>query len=68
MSLRRLKFRPPIYSSKGRIALLLILFILFLNAIYHLNKTNYPEDIYTQNKVEDLVREKGIAKLCLNQY
>ena len=65
MSLRRLKFRPPIYSSKGRMAMLLILFILFLNAIYHLNKTNYPDDdIYTQNKVEDLVREKGIAKLC----
>ena len=63
MSFRRLKLRqfPFKYSRRCKLTLLLILFIFFLQAMYHLNKTNHPddEDIYARLKVEDLIKEKG---------
>ena len=62
MSLRRMKLRQfPKYSQRCKLTLLLILFILFLQAMYHLNKTNHPdeEDIYARLKVEDIIKQKG---------
>ena len=51
----------PKYSQRCKLTLLLILFILFLQAMYHLNKTNHPdeEDIYARLKVEDIIKQKG---------
>lgn len=67
MSLRRLKLRslPNIYHSatisrSRRLSWLLILFIFFIYAIYFYDAKNQAaEEIYTQNKIEDLIREKG---------
>jgi len=50
----------PKYSQRCKLTLLLLLFILFLQAMYHLNKTNHPdeEDIYARLKVEDIIKQK----------
>ena len=72
MSLRRLKLRslPNIYhnatiSRSRRLSWLLILFIFFIYAIYFYDAKNQAaEEIYTQNKIEDLIREKGKFFFC----
>ena len=72
MSLRRLKLRslPNIYHSatisrSRRLSWLLILFIFFIYAIYFYDAKNQAaEEIYTQNKIEDLIRENGKFFFC----